>query len=181
MTLLPGSSPVIYVNSTRFIAIIILQVYTFLCLDEPLADIHINPMGLLPQSHSCSHILTIIDRYTRWPEAVLLTSTMVPACASAFLPHWVSWFRVFCHLTLDWGPQFTSMHCGDGYGQFLGIGHHFTSSYHLQSNKVVERLHQTLKSALVFPHLFGWNNFPGSSLASARVSGPTSGVPLATW
>jgi hypothetical protein len=52
--------------------------------------------------------LTIIDRSSRWPEAVPISSTTAAACVSAFFRHWVSRFGVPAVITSDRGVQFTA-------------------------------------------------------------------------
>jgi hypothetical protein len=39
------------------------------------AHLHVDLVGPLPSSASCTHLFTIIDRTTRWPEAVPLSAT----------------------------------------------------------------------------------------------------------
>lgn len=51
------------------------------------------------------------------------------------------------HITLDWGPQFTSSLWASVVSH-LGSDHHLTSAYHPQANILVERLQRTLKAAL---------------------------------
>lgn len=52
--------------------------------------------------------LTMLDRTTRWPEVVALSSSMTAEVAWAFLPTWVAWFGIPADLTSDRGVQFTS-------------------------------------------------------------------------
>jgi IS30 family transposase len=71
-------------------------------------NIHIDIVGPLPPSQGYTHILTLIDRTTRWAEAVPLSSTTAASCAEAFCTHWISRFGLPHTLTSDRGPQFTS-------------------------------------------------------------------------
>lgn len=109
--------------------------------------IHVDSVGPLPPSDGYTHLSTIIDRYSRWPEVIPLKSTTAQECTNALMLHWVSRFGVQRHLTSDQGLQFTS-----SFWSFLaatlGVKHHHTSAYHMQSNGAVERFHCGLKASL---------------------------------
>lgn len=91
--------------------------------------------------------MTIIDRSTRWVEVLPLSSTTATACADALVAGWISRFGVPAVMTTDRGVQFTSavwaVLC-----KRLGIQHVTTTSYHPQSNGIVERFHRQLKDSL---------------------------------
>lgn len=99
------------------------------------------------------HLLTVIDRYTRWTEAIHLSSMKSKDCSNALLLHWVTQFGVPYHLTSNWGTHFTLSLWND-MAIALGIQLHQTTAYHLQSNGLMERLHQGLKTSLC-AHLNG--------------------------
>jgi len=112
------------------------------------AHVHADLVGPLPvSSEGHSHVLTIIDRATRWVEAVPLTSTTAAAVCDAFIAAWVSRYGVPEILTTDRGVQFTSA-LWQAAMQRLGIQHRFTAAYHPQANGVVERFHRQLKDSL---------------------------------
>ncbi|GFR97974.1 Pol polyprotein [Elysia marginata] len=94
-----------------------------------------------------TYLLTIINRSSRWPEAVPITNTSASECAKALIRHWVAHFGVPLDMTSDRGSQFTSAPWTEMNNQ-LGIQLHRTSAYHPQSNGLVERFHRTLKAAL---------------------------------
>ncbi|GAA6075408.1 uncharacterized protein LOC113642761 [Tachysurus ichikawai] len=50
----------------------------------------------------------MVDRTTRWPEAVPLTLTTTAAVARAFIDTWVARFGTPSDISSDRGPQFTS-------------------------------------------------------------------------
>lgn len=102
-----------------------------------------------------SFLFTIIDRCTRWPEALPLTCSTASTCADALLLHWVSRFGAPCHITSDQGAQFTSS-LWSSLPESLGAQIHRTSAYHPQVNELVERLHRDLKASLR-AHLTGPN------------------------
>ena len=73
------------------------------------SHVHVDIVGPLPPSREgYTHLLTMIDRSTRWPEAVLLRETTTEAVLDAFVATWVARFGVPANLTSDRGVQFTS-------------------------------------------------------------------------
>ena len=110
-------------------------------------NLHIDLVGPLPTSEGMTYLLTIIDRYTRWPEAIPLPDASTKTCVKALLRHWISRFGLPEDITSDRGPQFTSSLWSE-LGSTLGIHMHKTTAYHPQANGMVERLHRQLKCAL---------------------------------
>ena len=54
-------------------------------------------------------LFTIIDRFTRWPEAIPMgRDTSAATCALVLIAHWIVRFGVPADISLDCGPQFTS-------------------------------------------------------------------------
>jgi hypothetical protein len=111
------------------------------------AHLHVDLVGPLPRSSGFSYLFTIIDRTTRWPEAVPLTSITAADCAAALLQGWIQRYGVPDTITSDRGPQFTSS-LWAALCSLLSIKHNQTTAYHPQSNGLVERLHRRLKDAL---------------------------------
>ena len=72
------------------------------------SHIHVDLVGPLPCSSGYTHLFTIIDRTTRWPEAVPLSTTSSSDCAKALFFTWISRFGVPATITSDRGPQFVS-------------------------------------------------------------------------
>ncbi|XP_051898645.1 uncharacterized protein LOC127585315 isoform X2 [Pristis pectinata] len=110
--------------------------------------IHVDLVGPLPVSRGARYLLTIVDRFTRWPEATPLTDITTDSCARALLTTWVSRFGVPAHITSDRGTQFTYS-LWAALANLLGTQLHTTTAYHPQSNGLVERFHRHLKSALM--------------------------------
>ncbi|GFO10357.1 Pol polyprotein [Plakobranchus ocellatus] len=111
------------------------------------SHLHIDLVGPLPPSEGFTHLLTIIDRTSRWPEVIPLSGTSSTDCAKALIRNWISRFGVPLDITSDRGTQFTSTLWGEIANQ-LGVQLHRTTAYHPQSNGLVESLHRTLKAAL---------------------------------
>jgi cleavage and polyadenylation specificity factor subunit 1 len=110
--------------------------------------VHVDLVGPLPVSAAGHrYILTCIDRTSRWPEVVPLTTITAEKCADAFVECWVSRYGVPHTVTTDRGTQFSSATWAC-LARSLGFKHVMTTSYHPQSNGMVERLHRQLKDAL---------------------------------
>ena len=110
--------------------------------------VHIDLVGPLPPSAGHRYLLTCVDRFTRWAEATPLADITTDTVAQAFITSWVSRFGVPLSLTSDRGGQFEANVWGKVMS-LLGIRRHRTSSYHPQSNGMVERFHRQLKSSLM--------------------------------
>ena len=111
------------------------------------AHIHVDVVGPLPPSQGFTHLLTVVDRFTRWPEAIPVTNTSALSLARAMLHNWVNRFGTPEHITSDRGSQFTST-LWSQLATLLGTELHQTTSYHPQANGMVERFHRYLKAAL---------------------------------
>ncbi|GBM98086.1 hypothetical protein AVEN_176951-1 [Araneus ventricosus] len=90
----------------------------------------------------------MVDRFTRWPEAVPLLDAKAETVAIAFMFNWISRFVLPQKVTCDQGGQFES-----GLFQMLtrmfGVQCVRTAAFHLSSNGMVERMHRPLKQALM--------------------------------
>lgn len=112
-----------------------------------LEHIHMDIVGPLPPCGPYRYLLTIVDRFSAWPEAYPLEDVTAYTVARTFVHQWVSRFGVPRELTTDRGGQFES-ELFFQVTSLLGSHHIRTTSYHPQSNGKVERWHRVLKSAL---------------------------------
>jgi len=110
--------------------------------------IHVDVVGPLPPSEGQRYLFTIIDRFTRWPEATPMAEANSASCAQALLTSWISRFGLPSHITSDRGSTFTS-ELWSALARLLGVQVHHTTAYHPQANGLVERFHRTLKAAIV--------------------------------
>ncbi len=108
--------------------------------------INIDLVGPLPASCGFTCLFTVMDRFTRWPEAFPLTSMDANSCASALL-RWISRYGVPCDITSDCGTQFMS-HVWMALCNLYGSKLHCTTAYHPQANGLVEHFHRHLKFSL---------------------------------
>lgn len=109
--------------------------------------IHVDIVGPLPFSNGFRYLFTTIDRSTRWPEAIPMQDATASSCTQALL-NWISRFGIPDHITSDRGTPFTSQ-LWTSLAALLGFTPHHTTSYHPQSNGMVERFHRTLKASLM--------------------------------
>ena len=112
------------------------------------SHIHVDVVGPLPASNGCRYLFTVIDRSTRWPEAIPMEYETAASCASALLHSWISRFGLPEHITSDRGSAFISG-LWSSLANLLGVQLHYTTAYHPQSNGMVERYHRTLKASLM--------------------------------
>ena len=111
------------------------------------AHIHAD-LVTMPMSNGHNHLLTIVDRFTRWPTAIPIKDISATTVIDALALNWISIHGVPETITTDRGSQFTSQI----WTQLLktwGIKHNQTTAYHPQSNGLVERLHRRLKESLL--------------------------------
>jgi cleavage and polyadenylation specificity factor subunit 1 len=111
------------------------------------SQVHLDLVGPLPSNKGLRYILTAVDRFTRWPEAIPLPDATASTVADAFIGHWISRFGVPDSITTDRGPQFES-HLWLKLTQILGATKIATTAYHPQANGLVERLHRRIKASL---------------------------------
>ena len=111
------------------------------------SHVHVDLVGPLPPSHGFTYLFTMIDRFTRWPEAIPLVNTEAEVLARTFSSEWIARHGVPEQITSDRGPQFTSQ-LWKNVCELMGMSVNSTTAYHPQANGLVERFHRRLKEAL---------------------------------
>ena len=110
---------------------------------------HLNlDLVTLTPSNGYKYLLTIVDRFSRWPVAIPIKDMTVETILDAFAHGWVATFGVPSSITTDRGSQFLSA----AWAQLMnmwGIKAHTTTAYHPEANGLVERLHRRLREALL--------------------------------
>lgn len=89
----------------------------------------------------------MIDRCTRWLEAIPVKDITAEVVAKVFYESWISRFGCPDRLTSDQGRQFESSLFAQ-LMKYMGITKLRTTPYHPQSMGIVERWHRSMKSAL---------------------------------
>ena len=74
-------------------------------------------------------IPTIINRYTRWPEAIPMADATATSRGHSLMSHHIAQFGVPTDITSDRRPQFTS-NLWTTLGKLLGAQLHHTTAYH---------------------------------------------------
>ena len=119
------------------------------------AHVHLDIVGPIPPSRGFRYLLTMVDRFSRWPEVVPLADIQAQTITDAFISGWVSRYGVCSTVTTDRGSQFES-NLFRSLLQQLGITRIRTTGYHPASNGMVERLHRTLKASLMCHSSADW-------------------------
>ena len=114
---------------------------------DKLGEICADLVGPLPVNKGKRYLLTIIDRFTRWPEAIPLEDARAETVANAFIENWIARFGVPRIVLTDRGAQFTSG-LWTSLMKKLGCTAITTTAYNPKCNGLVERFHLTLKNAL---------------------------------
>lgn len=109
--------------------------------------VHIDIVGPLPESEGKTFVLTVVDRFTRWPEAYPMHDMSAFTVCKTFVEQYVSRFGVPSEITTDQGSQFESKLMLN-LTKLLGSHRIRTTAYHPQSNGMVERFHRNFKEAI---------------------------------
>lgn len=116
--------------------------------DARFSEVHMDLIGPLPISSGYKYCLTAIDRFTRWPEVIPLTDITAESVTQAFLFNWISRYGCPKKIVTDQGRQFESR-LFHSLAKMCGIKLARTTAYHPACNGMIERMHRTLKAAIM--------------------------------
>ena len=122
-------------------------IHEFTVPNKRFSHVHAD-ITMMPESEGHSYLLTLIDRFSRWPAAVPLKDISTESVVNAFAHGWISSFGIPETITTDRGSQFTSAMWTQLMNTW-GIQHKTTTAYHPEANGLVERLHRRLKESLM--------------------------------
>ncbi|XP_043463992.1 uncharacterized protein LOC122499609 [Leptopilina heterotoma] len=122
----------------------------------------------------------MIDRFSRWAEAVPLRDIEAKTIYRAFVDNWLSRFGTPSKITTDQGKQFESR-----IFKFLlhlaGCHRLRTTAYHPASNGMIERWHRTLKAAIMCHSDEKWTHTLSTVLLGLRTTVLDSGASPAEY
>ncbi|KAI5720352.1 hypothetical protein M8J77_005348 [Diaphorina citri] len=123
----------------------------------------------MPHSDRFRYCLTMVDRFTRWPEVIPLADQEAPTVAKVFYTHRIARFSVSQRITTDKGRQFESSLFKE-LSTLTGSHHLRTTAYHPAANGMVERLHRQLKAAINSHHTARWTDILPTVLLGNRAA-----------
>ena len=107
---------------------------------ERLDHVQVDIVGPLTYSDGFKYLLTCVDRFTRWLEAISFVEFKAETVANAFFSGWIARFGAPATITTDRGAQFETQLWNNLCNQF-DIIRNRTTSYQPQLNGMVERFH----------------------------------------
>ena len=115
---------------------------------EPWFRVSVDITGPHPRSSkSNQYILTLIDHFSKWAEAIPLRNHTAPMAARALMVHVFSKFGAPWQLLTDRGSEFESELFKE-LMRWMEIDKLRTTAFYPSCNGVVERFHKTLNSML---------------------------------
>lgn len=131
--------------------------------------IHIDIVGPLPPSRGYKYCLTIIDRFSRWSEAIPVTTISAETIAKHIYEQWMTRYGVPERITTDQGRQFES-DMFKRLTQLTGTKHWRTTAYHPAANGMIERLHRQIKTAIKCHETEAWADILPTVMMGIRAS-----------
>lgn len=140
----------------------------FIAPDGRFDHVHIDIVGPLPEKHGLKYLVTMIDRFSRWVEAVPTSNIEAMTVARVFFDNWVARYGSPKHITSDQGTQFNTSRFFQSLLKVVGCQRIRTTPYHPQANGLIERMHRHLKSALMCQKDSDWPRNLSSVLLGLR-------------
>ena len=135
---------------------------TIIPVTAPMATVAfdiVGPIGAKATTNGNRFIISAIDYFTRWMEAIPIAEPTSEAVAEAMLK-FVSRHGCPSRIVTDEGSCFTSK-VMQTFEQGLGLKHHMVSCYRPQGNSRLERVHKTLgrklRTQLIQTQSYEWD------------------------
>lgn len=97
----------------------------------------------------------MVDRFTRWPEAIPIVDITADTVAKTFYSNWIARFGSPKIVTTEQGSQFESA-LYNALLQLVGGKRIRTTAYYPAANGLVERWHRTMKAAIMCHQNENW-------------------------
>ena len=121
---------------------------TPMLVGEPFERVSIDITGPFPPSSKGNiFMLTVMDHFTKWAEAIPLRNHTAPTVARALMVHVFNRLGMPLQLLSDRGPEFEGKLFSE-LCHWMGIDKVRTTAYRPATNGMVERYHRTLNTIL---------------------------------
>lgn len=120
----------------------------FVAPDNRFDHVHVDIVGPLHENNGFRYILTMIDRFSRLPEAVPMRDIEAKTVARVMYDTWIARFGAPKIVTTDQESQFESQ-LFNALLSLIGCRRIRTTAYHPASNGLVERWHRSVKAAIM--------------------------------
>ncbi|KAF8795525.1 Retrovirus-related Pol polyprotein like [Argiope bruennichi] len=120
---------------------------------ECFQHVHIDIVGPLPSYQGFRYLLTMICRFSRPVEALLMTDQSNETVAKDMISTWISRFGIPQRITSDQGGQFGSQFFSS-LSKYFDFQKSRTAAYHPQSNRLIKRQHGIKKKKQILGRRF---------------------------
>ena len=139
---------------------------SFVSTNRRFKHVHLDKDGPLPFCRGQKYILTMVDRFSRWVQAVPMHKIEAETVALAFSSGWISTFGCAVRITTDRGTQSESslLNC---FLKSHDIVRQRTSACNPKANGMIERLHHQFKVCLSLTHSNRLGRSPSDGVGNA--------------
>lgn len=141
----------------------------FVAPEKRFSHVHMDIIGPLPLSEGYRYCLTMIDRFSRWAEAIPIRDIEAKTIYRALVDGWICRFGTPDKVTTDQRKQFESRIFASLL-QLAGSHRLRTTAYHSAANGMIERWHRTLKAAIMCHSGEKWTQSLSAVLLGLRTS-----------
>ena len=126
----------------------ILKPAHFVASESRFRHVHADIVGPLPEYYGYRYLLTMVDRFSRWSEAIPLHDIEAGTVCRAFYEDRIAGFCTPETLSKYQGCQFES-NLAQSLLKLFGCHRVRTTPYHPSSNGMIERFHRAIKAAIM--------------------------------